>query len=75
MNSFAWQLITRAFSLELEEMGNAKVKTLVGESAENSHGRGSWLSCTLESSGVGVGGRFKKSQASEMRTIPLGHLG
>lgn len=34
-------------------MGNAKVKTPIGESAENSHGRGSLLSCTLESSEAG----------------------
>lgn len=26
MNSFALQLITKTFSLELEEMGNAKIK-------------------------------------------------
>lgn len=27
MNGFAWQLITQAFSLEVEEMGEARIKT------------------------------------------------
>lgn len=47
-------------------MGNAKVKTLAGESAENSHSRSSWLSHTWESSGG-----LKIPQASERRMIPL----
>lgn len=49
MNGFAWQLITRAFSPELEEMGDARIKACWKELASAAVAEGPDRACAPKS--------------------------